>query len=111
MKMLKSTNSLFTFAEDQWMPEFGIFGKIGGDSTLKNEFEKDWEKPINKEQRLDTKNFANELEKLTNANKELKNRLAKIENELAKKHSLGIQNLIFSHDVIDEIWDEEDDTL
>lgn len=110
--MLNPTDSLcITFPKDQWMPEFGILGKIEGDSSLKNKLKEDWGKPINNEQRLDAKNFATGLENLTNENKELKTRLAKIENELSKRHIIGIQNLIFSHDVIDEIWDEEDDTL
>ena len=30
---------------------------------------------------------------------------------LDKIHIVGIDNLILSHDIIDEIWGEEDDTL
>lgn len=38
-------------------------------------------------------------------------RLGKIEVELSKRHIVGINNLILSDDVIDEIWDEKDDTI
>ncbi len=55
--------------------------------------------------------LAKEFQSLKKENKELKNRLGKIEVELSKRHIVGIHNLILSHDVIDEIWDEEDDTI
>lgn len=111
--MLKPINSpCITYPKDQWMPEFGILGKIEGDSSLKNiKKELDWGKPINTEQRLDVKNFSTELEYLKKENRELKNRLSWIEDELSKMHLKGVQNLVFSHDVIDDIWDDEDDSL
>ncbi len=52
-----------------------------------------------------------EFQSLKKENTELKNRLGKIEVELSKRHIIGIHNLILSNDVIDEIWDEDDDTL
>jgi len=55
--------------------------------------------------------LAKEFQSLKKENSDLKNRLGKIEVELSKRHIVGIHNLILSHDVIDEIWDEEDDTL
>jgi hypothetical protein len=52
-----------------------------------------------------------ELQSLKKENTEIKNRLRKIETELSKRYVLGINNLISSRDVIDEIWDKEDDTI
>lgn len=50
-------------------------------------------------------------EKLTQKFETIEGRLENIEKVLSKKHIVGIQNLILSDKVIDEIWDEEDDTL
>lgn len=55
--------------------------------------------------------LAKEFQSIKKENTELKNRLGKIEIELSKRHIKGINNLMISRDVIDEIWDEEDDTL
>ena len=98
--------------EDYYMPEFGLYGKNTPGSNL-FKLGKGWEKStLEKETSFnDTKILAEELKILKKENTELKNRLGKIEVELKKRHIVGIHNLILSHDVIDEIWDEEDDTL
>lgn len=100
-------------SEDYYMPEFGLYGKITPGSNLIFKFEKGWEEPKREKEPsfIDTKTLAKEFQSLKKENKELKNRLGKIEVELSKRHIVGIHNLILSHDIIDEIWDEEDDTL
>lgn len=99
--------------EDYYMPEFGLCGKITPGSNLNFKFEKGWENTtLEKESSfIDTKALAKEFQSLKKENADLKNRLGKIEVELSKRHIVGIHNLILSQDVIDEIWDEEDDTL
>ena len=102
---------------DLYMPEFGCYGKNypGFDIDYKlteeweiSTFEKDLE--IN-EKVPDTETLAKEFEALKKENKILNERLGIIENELSKGHPIGVQNLMFSHDIIDEIWDDDDDTL
>lgn len=107
--MLKPNNR----QEDYYMPEFGLYGKNTPGSNLYFKLEKGWEKStLEKETSFtDTKILAKEFKILKKENTDLKNRLGKIEVELKKRHIVGIRNLILSQDVIDEIWDEEDDTL
>ncbi|VVB88197.1 Uncharacterised protein [uncultured archaeon] len=50
-------------------------------------------------------------DKLNQKVKPIENRLKNIEEMLSKRHIVGVQNLMLSRDVIDEIWDEEDDTI
>jgi hypothetical protein len=98
---------------DLYMPEFGLYGKIDPLCDLKEEWAKNVsEKERYKREMLFDANFlAKEFEDLKNENKILKERLEKIEEELSKTHIIGVHNLMFSRNVIDEIWDEEDDTL
>ena len=101
---------------DLYMPEFGLYGKIEPLSDPKR-FIEGWAKDVSEKERhrremlFDTNFLAREFEDLKNENKILNERLEKIEEELSKTHLIGVHNLMFSHDVIDEIWDEEDDTL
>jgi hypothetical protein len=43
--------------------------------------------------------------------REMEAELIKTKEVLSKRHIVGVQNLMFSRDVIDEIWDKEDDTI
>jgi len=103
-------------ASDLYMPEFGLYGKIEPLSDLKRLTE-GWVKNVTEKERykremlFDAKFLAKEFKDIKNENKILKERLEKIEKELSKTHIVGVHNLMFSHNVIGEIWDEEDDTL
>lgn len=107
--MLRPNNRL----EDYYMPEFGSYGKNTPCSNLYSKLEKGWEESTLEKDKsfIDTKTLAKEFQSLKKENTELKNRLGKIEVELSKRHIVGIHNLILSQDVINEIWDEDDDTL
>jgi hypothetical protein len=52
-----------------------------------------------------------ELQSLKKENTEIKNRLRKVETELSRRHILGINNIMSSSNVVDDIWSEEDDTI
>ena len=101
---------------DRYMPEFGIYGKNDPLFDLKR-FTEGWVKNVSEKERceremlFDANFLAKEFEDLKNENKILNERLEKIEEELSKTHTIGVHNLMFSHNVIDEIWDEEDDIL
>jgi len=101
---------------DLYIPEFGLYGKIEPLSDLKRLTE-GWTKNVSEKERhkkemlFDANFLAKEFEDLKNENKILTKRLEKIEEELSKTHLIGVHNLMFSHNVIDEIWAEEDDTL
>ena len=101
---------------DFYMPEFGLCGKNDPSFDLKR-FTEGWVKNVSKKERYEREMFfdadflAKEVGDLKNENKILNERLEKIEEELSKTHIIGVHNLMFSHNVIDEIWDEEDDTL
>ena len=102
---------------DSYMPEFGSYGINDPGFDIENKLTEEWEistfeKELDKRKKHpDTETLAKEFEALKKENKILNERLGIIENELLKRYPLGVHNLMFSHDVIDEIWDEEDDTL
>ncbi len=112
---MKAQNSI-DFS-DCYMPEFGYFGKNDPGFNLDSKLTKEWEidtfeSDVEKTKKvLDTETLAKEFEALKKENEILNERLGIIESKLSKRHLIGVQNLMFSHDVIDEIWDEEDDSL
>ena len=103
-------------ASDLYISEFGVYWKNDPLFDLKR-FTEGWVKDVSEKERhkrevlFDANFLAKEFEYLKNENKILNERLGKIEEELSKTHIIGVHNLMFSHNVIDEIWDEEDDTL
>ena len=114
MKMNTPNNIDFS---DCYMPEFGCYGKNDPGFDIENKLTEEWEistfeKEMGKRKKLpDIETLAREFEALEKENNILNERLGIVENELLKRYPVGVHNLMFSHDVIDEIWDEEDDTL
>lgn len=114
MKMNTPNNVDFS---DYYMPEFGYHGKKDPDFDLGHKLTDEWEissfrKDLKEIKNIpDTKILAQDFEVLKKENEILNERLAIIENKLSKGHLVGFQNLMFSHDVIDEIWDDDDDTI
>ncbi len=102
---------------DCHMPEFGFYGKIKPSTDFTLNLKKVCQGfIIEKEQHkkgtfFDPIVLVKEFETLKKDNQFLKERIGKIENDLSKKSVEGVHNFIFSHSVINEIWDEEDDTL
>lgn len=102
------------YSDDYYMPEFGLYGKNMPGLGFERKLEKEWKKSKTeiKQGSVDTKTLAKQFESLKKENEKLQNRLVKIEKELTKRPVfVGVNNLMYSHDVIDEIWDEEDDSL
>lgn len=102
------------YSDDYYMPEFGLYGKNMPGLGFERKLEKEWKKSKTEIEQgsVDTKTLAKQFESLKKENEKLQIRLVKIEKELTKRPVfVGVNNLMYSHDVIDEIWDEEDDSL
>lgn len=107
-------SDVVSYSDGYYMPEFGLYGKNMPSSGFERKLEKEWEKSKTEIEQgsVDTKTLAKQFESLKKENEKLQNRLVKIEKELIKRPVfVGVNNLMYSHDVIDEIWDEEDDSL
>ena len=110
----QNKSDVFCESDEYYMPEFGLYETNIPSSCLEHPLEKEWEKTKIETQKglIDAKTLVDQFKVLVNENEALKKRIFKIEDELSGKNNfVGVNNLMFSHDIIDEIWDEDDDSL
>lgn len=116
-QMINPNNIGIPNFSDCHMPELGLYGKIDPSTDFPRALKRVGQGfIIEKEQHKKGTSFdpivlVKEFETLKKENKFLKARIGKIEDDLSKKSVEGVHNFILSHSAINEIWDEEDDTL